>query len=104
MGLNYVLLMSFLLYHRVESGPSNKDDLKHEEMARKFVVEAERQMHEAAEEYVYANWNYQTNITQETTKIARKLYYKNADLVNVMGKEAQKYDIREGFKNISSVT
>ena len=52
-------------------------------------------MHEAAEEYVYANWNYQTNITQETTKIARKLYYKNADLANVMGKEAQKYDIRK---------
>ena len=60
---------------------------------RKFVEEAERQLQEAEVESTFDSWNYESNITDETERIATQSREKTAELTNLLGQEAQKYDI-----------
>ena len=50
-------------------------------------------MQEATIASTFDSWNYESNITDETEKVATKSREKNAQLTNLLGQEAQKYDI-----------
>merc|ERR1711874_88208 len=87
-GLRFVFLLGFTLYRQVELGPA-----QYEEAARKFVEDAERQMQEITVRSTFDSWNYESNITEATEKVATKSREESARLTNMLGKEAQKYDI-----------
>merc|ERR1711910_4037 len=87
-GLRLVLLLGFTLYQQVELGPA-----QYQEAARKFVEDAERQMQEITVRSTFDSWNYESNITEATEKVATKSREESARLTNLLGKEAQKYDI-----------
>merc|ERR1711874_593024 len=87
-GLRFVLLLGFTLYRQVELGPA-----QYQEAARKFVEDAERQMQEITVRSTFDSWNYESNITEATEKVATKSREESARLTNMLGKEAQKYDI-----------
>ena len=62
-------------------------------ISRKFVEAAEKQMQETAVRSTFDAWNYESNITEATEKVATKSREESARLTNLLGKEAQKYDI-----------
>jgi len=63
--------------------------------AREFVKQAEAELQEAAIESTFNEWNYESNITDETKAIATVSKEKFSKIEKKIGREAQKFNINQ---------
>jgi peptidyl-dipeptidase A len=69
--------------------------ISEEETAKIFVERAERELEADASAYQFANWNYQTNLTDENQKVKLAAAETSGLLSKRLGKEAQGFDVQQ---------
>ena len=69
--------------------------ISEEETAKIFVERAERELEADASAYRFANWNYQTNLTDENQKVKLAAAETSGLLSKRLGKEAQGFDVQQ---------
>jgi len=64
-----------------------------EQQAREFINNVEKELQKSQTKLTFDEWNYATNITEETQKISAKSEEEHSKLNKKFGKEAQKFDL-----------